>query len=96
MESIFSALLLALFCGFAGGVLAYVAIHWGHIRFQLGLDYRLSDLEGRVAREVKVRAANEHLAKKNTDKDLLEQIKNAPPKEELTMKNWRERAFTRS
>lgn len=96
MDSIFSALILAIVCGFVGGILAYIGIHWGHVRFQLGLDYRLSDLEGRLQREVKIRAANENQKKITTDRDLLEAIKNAPKKEELTMENWRQRAFTKS
>lgn len=96
MDSDLIVFFMAILCGFMGGVLSYIAIHWGHIRFQLGLDYRLSDLEGRLAREVKIRASTDTQKKASTDRDLLEAIKNAPQKEELTMANWRTRAFTKS
>lgn len=91
----FVALFLAFVCGIAGGGLSYLVFHWGHIRFQLGLDYRLSDLEGRVSREVKIRAAEAHQKKVNIDKELLEVIKEAKPQQELTMQSWRDNAFKR-
>ena len=70
-----TALLLQIICSFAGGVVAYVLLNWAMTRFQLGLEYRLSDLEGRVNREVKIRASEASRGKKGTDQELLDQIK---------------------
>lgn len=81
--------------GVVGGGLAYVAVHWGHLRFQLGLDYRLSDLEGRVSREVKIRAADTHQNKKAADTDLLDQIKASKTEQPMTLDVWTKKAFNR-
>ena len=95
MESVFVALFLAFVSGFTGGGLCYLAFHWDHIRFQLRLDYRLSDLEGRVSREVKIRAAETHLKRKNLDEELLNAIKTQEKPKELTLSDWTKNAFKR-
>jgi len=86
---------LGFFSGIAGGCLVYVLFHWGHTRFQLGLDYRLSDLEGRVSREVKIRAGTDTQSKKKFEQDLLEKIQTVPAEPEITLKSWRDKAFVK-
>lgn len=95
MESTFYAVFLGFLGGIVGGGCFYLVVHWGHIRFQLGLEYRLSDLEGRVSREVKIRAAETHSKKKSIEETLLEKISNEAPEPELNMKSWIKDGFKR-
>lgn len=95
MESTFFAGLLAFLAGIVGGGCLYLVVHWGHTRFQLGLEYRLSDLEGRVSREVKIRAADTHTKKKSIEETLLEKISNEPVEPPLNLKSWVQQGFKR-
>lgn len=87
--------ILVFLCGFLGSGLGYLFFYWSHLRHSLGLEYRLSDLEGRVTREVKIRAAESHQKRKNADLDLLEQIKEQPAKPELNLSSWIQNAYKR-
>lgn len=96
LNTLFYAVLLPFCSGLVAGGLVYLAIHWGHIKFQLGLDYRLSDLEGRVSREVKIRAADTHRDKKTIDQDLLEQIRASKEEAPDNLASWTKKAFGRT
>lgn len=71
------AIFLAFLSGFLGGWLAVFVFRWDLRRVSLGLEYRLTDLEGRVNREVKLRAAEASHKSRTSDRDLLEQIEAA-------------------
>jgi len=91
----FYALLLPFVSGIVGGLVSYLLIHWSHIRFQRQLEYRIEDLEGRVVREVKIRAGQEHVRKKNVDADLLERINLEKKEPEVSMSNWIQKGYQR-
>lgn len=93
--SLLLVILVAILSGFLAGGLVYLAIHWGHVRFFRMLEYRLEDLETRVIREVKIRASEASRKGTKIEQQLLEDIKQAPPPEELSMKTWREKGFKR-
>ena len=95
MEWPFFAVILAFFCGLAGGCSSYLIIHWGHIRFQRQLEYRVEDLEGRVIREVKIRASEASRKTGSIEKDLLAKINEEKPEEQLTLANWKQKGYLR-
>jgi len=95
MEWQIVGLILAFFCGLAGGCSSYLIIHWAHIRFQRQLEYRVEDLEGRVIREVKIRASEASRKTGSIEKDLLEKINEEKKPEELTLDSWRKKGFVR-
>lgn len=74
MEWWFFALFVPFLGGFAGGALSTLLIRWTLHRAALDLDYRLSDLEGRVNREVKIRAGVQTANKKKFEEEILEKI----------------------
>ena len=96
MESWLFAIFLGGLCGFLGGLCCYLVFHWGHLRFQLALEYRLNDLEGRVNRETKIRASEASKKSRNADAELLEQIKDQPVKQPFNLDTWRQKAFSRN
>ncbi len=60
--------LLLILSGFLAGVVGAFLTKWTLVRFLMELEYRLSDVEGRVSREVKIRANQEsQKTKKNLD-----------------------------
>ncbi len=61
---------LLIVCCFAAGWIGGYLKSWGLVRVSVDLDYRLTDLEGRVNREVKIRAGQETQRKRNVDQDL--------------------------
>lgn len=93
MEWQLAGLVLAFFCGLAGGCSSYLIIHWSHIRFQRQLEYRVEDLEGRVIREVKIRASEASRKTGSIEKKLLEEINEQKPVEQLTLESWRKKGF---
>jgi len=74
MQPIYADILLVLAC-FAAGWLGQVAKYRALRRDALDVDYRLSDLEGRVGREVKIRAGQAGQKALSEDKALLEWAK---------------------
>jgi len=92
----FYALFLPFVFGIVGGLASYLLIHWSHIRFQRQLEYRIEDLEGRVVREVKIRAATEHVRKKNVDADLLERVNLEKKEPEVDMRSWIKKGYQRN
>lgn len=84
---------LAIFCGILGGLSSYLLTNWVHLRVSLGLDYRLSDLEARVNREVKVRASEASRSNKHFERDLLEKMQMEKPAPQLSLQSWREAKF---
>jgi hypothetical protein len=89
----FLGVFLQIFCGIVGGVCSYLLLNWVHLRVLLGVDYRLSDLEGRVTREVKIRASDASRNSRNWEKELLDKIQVSPEKTPLTLENWRQNKF---
>jgi len=95
MSPIYADLLLVLACfvaGWCGGALKL----WALRRTTLDLDYRLSDLEGRVVREVKIRAGAKGQEAKQSDQDLkqwaIEAVGTSPQPTGPTLKplhEWR-------
>ena len=81
----FLAVGLLILCCFVIGWAGAGLKTWALRRKTLDLDYRLTDLEGRLSREQKIRAGKESLGKKNADHDLenwaLEQTKTTQPAE---------------
>lgn len=57
-------------------------------------EYRLSDLEGRVNREVKIRASQASHRSKNAELDLLQAMQTQPAEPmKPDLKTWRFRKF---
>lgn len=71
-----TAFLVPFFIGLTCGALIAALSKWGLSRFALDLDYRLGDLEGRLNREVKVRAQKDSITsrKKNDSVDEWAQL----------------------
>jgi hypothetical protein len=89
----FSGILLHIFCGILGGACSYLLLNWVHLRVLLGIDYRVSDLEGRVNREVKIRASEASRTSRNWEKELIDKMAETPEKPKLTLENWRQNKF---
>lgn len=88
METVFFAVIVPVISGISGVALSLLLFRWDSRRFQLDLDYRLSDLEGRVNREVKIRANEASRKDRNIEKDLLEQIENAKSQPKMDLQSW--------
>jgi len=69
MEPIYADILLVVAC-FVAGWLGQVAKSRALTRDTADIDYRLADLEGRVVREVKIRAGRAGQEALQSDKDL--------------------------
>ncbi len=95
--SLYYVIFLSFASGMLGGLGVYLGIHFVHLRFQLGLEYRLTDLEGRVSREQKIRAVGVHNDKKKSDRELLERIQEeaSQQKPTLTLESWKTAGFRR-
>lgn len=90
-----TAVFVAFICGNLGGIAAYIVLNWTQTRVMLGLEYRLSDLEGRVSREVKIRAMTEHKGKQKIEEELLQKIGEQAETPKLTLSSWTKKAFNR-
>lgn len=88
METVFYAVLVPFFCGISGTALALMFFRWDSRRFQLDLDYRLSDLEGRVNREVKIRANEASRKDRSIEKELLSQIEQTKSTPKMDLQSW--------
>jgi len=87
---------LVLLCCFVAAYLGTQAKLRGLTRRMLDLEYAVEDLEGRVVREVKIRAGQKGRQVKETDQELLDwakvQTATPPAKEgggDSTYKDWR-------
>lgn len=88
----FSALLLPFFCGLVGGLCAATVHKWSQTRFLVELEYRLDDIEGRVSREVKIRAGAKGTEARLKADDLVTWAQeNAAPANlgQQNFKDWR-------
>ena len=65
-----SAILLPFISGLVGGMCFALPFNWGLRRFLVELEYRVSDQEGRVNREVKKRAQEASIEKRKENTDL--------------------------
>ena len=79
---------LQIVCTIVVALCSYLALNWGHIKVLLGLDARLSEVEGRVNREIKIRASEASRVNKNWTQEALNQLqeKKTP---ELDLAAWR-------
>jgi hypothetical protein len=96
VESAIFVLIVSIFCSaVAGGVAAWL-FTWGLWRSYLDLQYRVEDLEGRVVREVKIRAGEKSRLGRESDEKLdkwaAEQREASSPLPQSSMKSlmdWR-------
>ena len=88
-------ILLQIVCGIVGGFFSFLLLNWGLARVCLDLRYRLTDLEGKVLREVKIRASEMSRSGKNVERELLKEIaeQNQNQKPALTLESWRASKF---
>jgi hypothetical protein len=91
----FFGILLQIGCGVVGGLSSFLLLNWGIYRFQLGLHHRLTEAEGRIERETKIRASEQSRRGRNVEKDLLDQIQNGiqTPPPALTLENWKKTKY---
>lgn len=66
----FLLILLVISCSFVAAVCATLLVHWTLVRLLRELEYRQTDLEGRLLREVKVRAGTVSREKRDTEEKL--------------------------
>lgn len=90
---LFFDVFLPSFCGIVAAASLYLLLNWVHARVLVSLNYRLEDLEGRVLREVKIRASEKSREGKNWDKDLLDKLQTEKPEPPLTMESWRNKKY---
>lgn len=97
-QTIFFAVLVGIAVGFATGYLGcYVRWLTTH-RNQLDHEYRLSDLEARLNREVKVRAQAASLKSKDLDQQIIDLARNSQVAEktpDLSLSDWRNKGYLR-
>ena len=94
---VLTAVFLPFCCGGIGGVCLAVVHKWGQTRHIVELEYRLDDLEGRVTREVKIRAGAKGTEARNKSDDLIEWAKTNSPQPNLVPQNfvdWRKSKMT--
>lgn len=75
-------------CGLIAGGCAALFTTWALKRFTIELEYRLADVEDRVTREVKKRAAEASNAKQKVDQTLEEWAKGQKNPSENSFTNW--------
>lgn len=90
---VFFSILLPIVCSMAVTVCLFLLLNWSVLRVYLGMEYRLSDLEGKVIRETKIRASDMSRSSKNLDRELLERISQENQKPKMTLENWRQSKF---
>lgn len=95
MDSFFVAIVVVL-CSFLGGALTHWVFRWGHARDIAELQYRVEDLEGRVLRETRIRAADKSVSARNSNQRLdewaAEQIEGSNPSKKSSVgsfMDWR-------
>ena len=86
--------------GWLGGISATVFKERSNRAVLLDLDYRLADLEGRVNREVKIRAGQDRQKGKRLDEEILDAARTAPatatPAAFPDLLAWRKERMTRA
>lgn len=85
---VLTAIILPFVCGGIGGACLAVLTKWGQTRFIVELEYRLDDLEGRVNREVKIRAGAKGTEARNKADDLVEWAKDQQPQPNVPGLNY--------
>lgn len=98
-ETIFFVIFLSFTVGLGAGYLGGY-LRWSALRaLALGLECRVEELEGRMTREVKIRATEKHRDKKEIDAEIIAMAAKAKDQgagNTLTLDDWRKKAFTRS
>lgn len=87
-SSIFFAYILPFLCGLVGGLCAATVHKWSQTRFLVELEYRLDDIEGRVSREVKIRAGAKGTEARLKQDDLVEWAKDHAAQPNLAPGNF--------
>jgi len=85
---VLTALILPSVCGGLAGLCLALVTKWGQTRFIVELEYRLDDLEGRVTREVKIRAGAKGTEARNKADDLVEWAKENASQGNLPQQNF--------
>ena len=85
---VMTAVFLPAFCGGVGGLCLAMIAKWGQTRFLVELEYRLDDLEGRVTREVKIRAGAKGTEARNKADDLVTWAKDQAPQGNVVPQNF--------
>jgi len=95
-----AALILIFLMSLVAGACGAMLLNWGYRRSALELEYRLSDLEARLNREVKIRAATESHTSPNRGKDLKEwasgqgDVSSPQALPAMDFKSWRKQKMT--
>ena len=93
---VYIAVFVALFCGFVGAGIFHAVFNWGLYRMALSFDYRLTDLEGRVTRETKIRASAASKSKKEREEELMEAAHQTLSGQQVMFPNlqqWKQQKF---
>lgn len=85
--------LLQVVCTIVIAACSYLLLNWVHLRVLLQLEARVSEVEGRVNREIKIRASDASRASRNWEKDLLAKMQTEGSTPKLTLENWRANKF---
>lgn len=85
---VLTAIILPSVCGALAGACLALLSKWGQTRFLVELEYRITDLEGRVNREVKIRAGAKGVEAKNKADDLVEWAKEQAVPEKAVSSNF--------
>lgn len=93
------AVFLVVACGLGAGALGGALTYWALLRLLRMLEYRLSDVEERVVREVKIRAAEKSLQNRKQETGLEEWAKNEVDKTQAkpvsTFTDWYKSRMTK-
>jgi len=84
---------LPILCGLGSGVCSYLLLNWTHIKILLSLEARLSEVEGRVNREIKIRAGLTSQQNRKWDQEALDQIQSQKKEPELNLSTWRNQKY---
>lgn len=90
--SVFYAIILPSLLGLFAGLCVALVVKWTLIKFVTELEYRLTDCEGRVNREVKIRAGEKGSAAKNKSDELVDWAKDRAVEGQpgqLNFNDWR-------
>lgn len=85
--------LLQIVCSIGAAVCSYLLLNWVQVRLLLQLDARLSEVEGRVNREIKIRASDASRQSKNWEKELIQRAAEETKPQESSLDLWRRQKF---
>jgi hypothetical protein len=89
MLEFWSAIFLVFFGSFVGGICGSYIFSWDTRRLLASLQYSVEDLEGRVVREVKIRAGTKARQAEKEDENLAmwaaDELRREGPKESATV-----------